>query len=105
MLDMSHLPGFWNEANWDDACWAEYQRRRREHGRKNRFEQFLHRLMGKFMSYEAWCRREAAQWPSTSGSYDPAEDHYNFLWGAHRRQSAAELLARIRALHRPEFLR
>lgn len=103
-MDMRHLPGFWDaEKNWSDAAWAEYQRRRREHGLRNRFEQALHRLMGRFMSLERWCAREAAQWPSTSGALDACEDHYNFLRGAGRNRDADRLRARAQKM-RPEFL-
>lgn len=100
---MEHLPGFWDKRNWSDAAWAEYQKRRREHGLRNRVEQALHRLLGHFMSMESWKRREAAQWPSSSGSYDPCEDHFNFLLGAGRKREAVTLRWRAQAL-RPGFL-
>lgn len=101
--DMRHLPGFWDAANWSDEAWSEYRRRRREHGLKNRIEQLLHRAMGRLLSLDAWRRREAAQWPSTSGSFDPCEDHWNYLVGAGRREAAANLRAAARK-RRPEFL-
>lgn len=103
-LDMRHLPGFWSRANWADDKWAEYQRRRREHGRLNRVEQALHRLLGRLLPEKAWKKREAAQWPSSSGSYDPCEDHINYLIGSGRRGRAERLLERAR-MYRPEFLR
>lgn len=101
--DMRHLPGFWDPANWGDEAWAEYRRRRREHGAQNWVEQRLHRLMGKLMSLDAWRRREADQWPSSSGSYDPCEDHWNFLLGAGRKDAAARLRAAARERRR-DFL-
>ena len=100
---MDHLPGFWDAENWADDKWAEYVRRRTEHGTQNAIEQKLHRLLGVFMSEKKWRKREHDQWPSTSGSYDPCEDHYNYLIGAGHNNEAAELRKAAQEL-RPAFL-
>jgi len=47
--------------------------------------------MGRYRSEKFWLDREANQWPSKTGSYDPCEDHYNWLLGAGRVAEAAAL--------------
>lgn len=89
---MNHLPGFWDEENWGPLQYCVYVKRRR--GWWNRLmnwkDQRLHRLLGCTMTRSQWEAREAAQWPSKTGSYDPAEDHWNWLVGAgHRREAEA----------------
>ena len=105
-LPMAHLDGFWDNQNWTDDKWAQYQKKKRSSFKKRLsdwFDQFFHRLMGKFMSRQSWEDRERGQWPSSTGSYDPCADHYNWLLGAGHKEEAKTLKADARA-RRPEFL-
>ena len=100
---MSHIPDFWDAENWADNKWSVYLDRQKERsGIRKWFDQFAHRLMGKFMSEEFWLKREADQWPSKTGSYDPCEDHYNWLLGADR-DAEATALKEEAVRRRPQF--
>ena len=101
---MDHLPGFWNPGNWDDDKWGLYLKRQRKRGAfRTWLDQYLHEWMGVFMPRGAWEKREAKQWPSKTGSYDPCEDHYHWLIGRGQRRAAADLRGKAQA-HRPECL-
>lgn len=79
---MRHLPGFWESDRWSREKWNHYLERRRKRGAwRERLDQALHRIMGRIFSRAWWERREAEQWPSKTGSYDPAMDHFHFLLG------------------------
>lgn len=92
--EMSHLPDFWNAENWTDDKYEVYlMRQEKRSGFRKWFDQFAHRMMGKFLPEEFWTNREANQWPSKTGSYDPCEDHYNWLRGAGRDGEADALKA------------
>lgn len=105
--DTSHLPGFWDDENWDNWCWAAYQIRRRSFWArlKNHFAQIGHWWMGQTMSLREWRAREAKQWEngSETGAYDFCEDHWWWLKGARLSKEAADLRKEAR-LRRPEFL-
>jgi hypothetical protein len=101
--EMSHLPGFWDSEKWTDAPWSVYlERQERRSGFRKWFDQFAHRMMGTFLPEKFWYDREADQWPSKTGSYDPCEDHYNWLLGAGREEAAAALKEEA-VSRRPEF--
>ncbi len=103
--EMTHLEGFWDRENWTDAKWDRYKEKKLNSFRKrcaDRFDQFAHRLMGKFRGREWWEARERGQWPSSTGSYDPCADHYNWLLGRHPCEAGA--LKKEAQKRRPEFL-
>jgi hypothetical protein len=110
---MEHLPSFWNPSNWDDKAWEVYLERRRGWWKrfKNRLDQWHHRRLGRKAlgsldpDFEVgrWEAREFLQWPSATGSYDPCEDHYNFLLGYGDLRGARSLRLNAK-LRRPEFL-
>ncbi len=101
---MTHLPGFWDSDNWADDKWAVFQARQAKASRFRRWlDQFLHRWMARVLSRAWWERREAGQWPSGTGSYDPCLDHFHWLRGARCKSEAAALRHNAR-LRRPEFL-
>jgi hypothetical protein len=103
---MTHLNGFWDPRNWADDKWAQYLKKKRSSFKKRLadcIDQLLHRLMAKFMSRQEWEDRERNQWPSSTGSYDPCADHYNWLLGAGHKEEAQALREEARA-RRPEFL-
>jgi hypothetical protein len=58
---------------------------------KEKLDQWLHRLMGRFMGRKKWKKREAKQWPSGTGSYDPCVDEYNYLLGRGKKEKAKSL--------------
>ena len=102
---MTHLEGFWSSVHWSDDKWSEYERRHARRGAAvaERFDQALHRMMGRFMSRKRWEKRERKQWPSGTGAYDPCADHYHWLIGAgHEREAKA--LRREARQRRPGFL-
>jgi hypothetical protein len=103
--EMSHLPDFWAAEKWTDDKWSVYlERQERRSGFRKWFDQFAHRLMGTFLPEQFWLDREADQWPSKTGSYDPCEDHYNWLLGANRKEEAAALKEES-VSRRPQFVK
>ena len=101
--EMTHIPDFWNAENWTDDKWSVYLDRQRKRSKFRKwFDQFAHRLMGRYRSEEFWLDREANQWPSKTGAYDPCEDHYNWLLGAGLEGVAADLKEES-VRRRPQF--
>ena len=89
---MAHIKEFWDGERWADDKWEHYQKRLKKRGGfREWLDQRLHQLMGRFVSRKRWEKREAKQWPSKTGSYDPCRDHYHWLCGAGHFKEAAEL--------------
>ncbi len=113
---MEHLPGFWDPKSWSDAFWAEYRRRHRTFWQRlqDAFDQAGHQLYGRLyrihqltggrvgLSREWWEQREAAQWPSGTGSIDPCVDHCYFLKGAQKKEELSAIRAEA-IRRRPEL--